>query len=223
MAGRRPSAARRTRTWRAAGACRARSGGPASSSRARCPTRSSRTRTCCRRCSRRPASPTSSRSSRRATRRARRPSRSTSTATTCCRAGRARRKTNPRRGFFYWSDDGDLMALRFDNWKAISWSSAATGMGVWQEPFVPLRFPKIFNLRSDPFERGDVDGSMFYEKWLPIACSCSYRPRRSSANSSRRSRSSHRARSRQLQHRRGAGKGRESREAPGHRERRGVK
>ena len=39
------------------------------------------------------------------------------------------------------------------------------GMGVWQEPFVTLRFPKLFNLRSDPFERADEDSKMFYEKW----------------------------------------------------------
>lgn len=38
-------------------------------------------------------------------------------------------------------------------------------MAVWQEPFVPLRFPKLFNLRSDPFERADEDGTMFYAKW----------------------------------------------------------
>ena len=38
-------------------------------------------------------------------------------------------------------------------------------MAVWQEPFVPLRFPKLFNLRSDPFERADEDATMFYQKW----------------------------------------------------------
>ena len=42
----------------------------------------------------------------------------------------------------------------------------AAGLGVWREPLVSLRVPKLYNLRSDPFERGDVDGSMFYDKWM---------------------------------------------------------
>ena len=42
----------------------------------------------------------------------------------------------------------------------------AHGLGVWQEPLVPLRVPKLFNLRSDPFERGDEDASVFYDKWM---------------------------------------------------------
>ncbi len=75
-------------------------------------------------------------------------------------------RENPRRGFIYWSDDGDLMALRVDDWKATFMEQRGHGVGVWQEPLVPLRVPKIYNLRSDPFERGDLDGSMFYDKWL---------------------------------------------------------
>jgi len=75
-------------------------------------------------------------------------------------------KENPRKGFIYWSDDGDLVALRVGNWKATFMEQRATGLGVWREPFVSMRIPKIYNLRSDPFERGDVDGSMFYDKWM---------------------------------------------------------
>jgi arylsulfatase len=75
-------------------------------------------------------------------------------------------KENPRKGFLYWSDDGDLMALRVAQWKATFMEQRAHGVGVWQEPLVSLRVPKIYNLRSDPFECGDVDGSMFYDKWL---------------------------------------------------------
>jgi len=75
-------------------------------------------------------------------------------------------KESPRKGFFYWSDDGDLMALRFQNWKIHFTEQRAHGLGVWQEPFVSLRAPKIFNLRSDPFERADVDATMFYGKWM---------------------------------------------------------
>ena len=73
--------------------------------------------------------------------------------------------TNPRKGFFYWSDDGDLLAVRYENWKLHFMEQRAHGMSVWQEPFVTLRFPKLFNLRSDPFERGDEDATMFYQKW----------------------------------------------------------
>jgi arylsulfatase len=75
-------------------------------------------------------------------------------------------KENPRRGFIYWSDDGDLMALRVDDWKATFVEQRGHGLGVWREPLVKLRAPKIYNLRSDPFERGDVDASMFYDKWM---------------------------------------------------------
>jgi arylsulfatase len=75
-------------------------------------------------------------------------------------------KDNPRKAFLYWSDDGDLMALRVNHWKVHFMEQRAHGIGVWQEPFVSLRVPKIFNLRSDPCERGDEDGSMFYDKWM---------------------------------------------------------
>lgn len=75
-------------------------------------------------------------------------------------------KENPRKGLIYWSDDGDLIAKRVGNWKANFMEQRADGVAVWQEPFVHIRTPKLFNLRSDPFERGDVDGTMFYYKWF---------------------------------------------------------
>ena len=75
-------------------------------------------------------------------------------------------KENPRKGFLYWSDDGDLMAIRVQNWKANFIEQRKEGFEVWSEPFVSLRVPKIFNLRSDPFERADVDADMFYAKWM---------------------------------------------------------
>ena len=75
-------------------------------------------------------------------------------------------KENPRKGFLYWSDDGDLMALRVGNWKAVFMEQRAHGVGVWQEPLVALRVPLIYNLRSDPFERASEDASMFYDKWM---------------------------------------------------------
>lgn len=75
-------------------------------------------------------------------------------------------KENPRKGFLYWSDDGDLMALRVSHWKVTFLEQRGHGLGVWREPMVALRAPKLFNLRSDPFERGDEDGSMFYDRWM---------------------------------------------------------
>ena len=64
----------------------------------------------------------------------------------------------PRPGLVYFSDDGDVLALRFDNWKVVFMEQRVQGtLGIWSEPFVALRVPKLFNLRTDPFERADVD------------------------------------------------------------------
>jgi arylsulfatase len=71
---------------------------------------------------------------------------------------------DPRHEFFYWNDDGSLVALRYDNWKIVFQEQRAHGFDVWQEPFVPLRLPKIFNLRSDPFEEADHIG-IDYSHW----------------------------------------------------------
>ncbi len=70
----------------------------------------------------------------------------------------------PRREFLYWSDDGDLLALRYNPWKLVFMEQRAHGFDVWQEPFVRLRFPKLFNLRMDPFERADREG-IGYPQW----------------------------------------------------------
>jgi arylsulfatase len=64
-------------------------------------------------------------------------------------------KDPPREGFLYWSDDGDLMAIRVKHWKVSFLEQNHQGIGVWQGDFTNLRAPKIFNLRSDPFERAD--------------------------------------------------------------------
>jgi len=73
-------------------------------------------------------------------------------------------KESPRKGFLYWSDDGDLMALRVNQYKVVFAEQRSTGLDVWREPLSPLRVPKIFNLRSDPFERGDE--SFKYDDWM---------------------------------------------------------
>ena len=74
-------------------------------------------------------------------------------------------KENPRKGFLYWSDDGDLFALRYQQWKVTFVEQRAHGLAVWFEPPVSMRGPHIYNLRSDPFERASEDASMFYDKW----------------------------------------------------------
>ena len=70
---------------------------------------------------------------------------------------------NPRPGFLYWSDEGELMALRYGNWKVHFAEQRAEGLNAWQEPLVQLRFPKLFNIRTDPFENAEV--SFAYEEW----------------------------------------------------------
>jgi len=70
----------------------------------------------------------------------------------------------PRREFFYFTDDGDLAALRVDDWKVMFLEQRAEGFDVWAEPFVALRLPRIFNLRSDPLERA-IHESWGYQKW----------------------------------------------------------
>jgi arylsulfatase len=72
--------------------------------------------------------------------------------------------TSPREGFIYFSDDGDVLAIRAHHWKVHFMEQRARSIGVWQEPFSPLRVPKLFNLRADPFEVGD--GSILYDKWV---------------------------------------------------------
>ena len=69
-----------------------------------------------------------------------------------------------RKEFFYWTDDGGLAGLRYGNWKLAFMEQRAHGFDVWQEPMVTLRLPKLFNLRTDPFERADHEG-MGYSKW----------------------------------------------------------
>ena len=74
---------------------------------------------------------------------------------------------SPREGYFYFSDDGDLVALRFDNWKLVFMEQRAAGtLQIWSEPFTALRIPKLFNLRTDPFERADITSNSYYDWFL---------------------------------------------------------
>jgi len=68
------------------------------------------------------------------------------------------------RARFYFNDDGSLVALRYDQWKLVFAEQRAHGFDVWQDPFVPLRLPKLFNLRSDPFETADHE-AIDYGRW----------------------------------------------------------
>ena len=70
-----------------------------------------------------------------------------------------------RREFFYWTDDGNLAGLRFDQYKVVFMEQPAHGLEVWMQPLIPLRAPKIFNLRSDPFERAEHEAGG-YDKWF---------------------------------------------------------
>jgi arylsulfatase A-like enzyme len=73
-------------------------------------------------------------------------------------------KEPPRREFLYWTDEGDLAGLRYDQWKIVFMEQRAHSLNVWQEQLVPLRLPKLFTLRGDPFERADHEG-IDYPRW----------------------------------------------------------
>jgi arylsulfatase len=74
---------------------------------------------------------------------------------------------SPRNSFFYFSDDGDLLALRYDNWKMVFMEQRCRGtLQVWAEPFTSLRVPKLFNLRTDPFEHADSDSNTYFDWFL---------------------------------------------------------
>jgi arylsulfatase len=70
----------------------------------------------------------------------------------------------PRKEMFYFTDDGSLSALRYNDWKLQFSEQRAHGFDVWQEPLVTMRLPKLFNLRRDPFERADHE-AMGYKRW----------------------------------------------------------
>jgi arylsulfatase len=70
---------------------------------------------------------------------------------------------SPRKDFFYFNDDGSLVALRYNQWKLVFAEQRAEGGGVWEEPFVTLRLPKLYNIRSDPFET--ADHTFEYWRW----------------------------------------------------------
>ncbi|MFY3742535.1 arylsulfatase [Anaeromyxobacter sp. Red801] len=75
-------------------------------------------------------------------------------------------KESPRDAFFYVSDDGDLLAIRFGDWKLSYAEQRTKRMQCWSDPFVPLRMPKLYNLRRDPFERADEESNTYWDWFI---------------------------------------------------------
>jgi arylsulfatase len=76
-------------------------------------------------------------------------------------------KESPRKLFVYISDDGDILAIRFDNWKIVFMEQRCKGtLQVWSEPFIRLRLPKLYNLRTDPYEFADTTSNTYYEWFI---------------------------------------------------------
>ncbi len=76
----------------------------------------------------------------------------------------------PRKGFIYFDDDGNLVALRAGNWKSVFMEQRCQGtLGIWGEPFTALRIPKLYNLRTDPFERADITSNTYWDWYLSKA------------------------------------------------------
>jgi arylsulfatase len=73
---------------------------------------------------------------------------------------------SPRREFVYFNDDGDLVGLRYENWKMVFEEQRTAGtLAIWIDPFTKLRTPKIFDLHADPYERADITSNTYYD-WL---------------------------------------------------------
>jgi arylsulfatase len=77
---------------------------------------------------------------------------------------------SPREGFIYFDDDGNLVAVRMNNWKFVFLEQRCEGtLRIWMEPFTVLRTPKAFNLRTDPLERADITSNTYYDWFLSKA------------------------------------------------------
>ena len=74
-------------------------------------------------------------------------------------------KESPRHEFMYVNDDGQVVALRYNAWKAVFLENRGVGFGVWREPFTELRVPLLFNLRRDPFEKAQHNANI-YNDWF---------------------------------------------------------
>jgi arylsulfatase len=78
-------------------------------------------------------------------------------------------KESPRKSFMYANDDGQIVAMRYDAWKAVFLENRGQAFGVWREPFTELRVPLLFNLRRDPFERAQHNSNTYNDWFLDRA------------------------------------------------------
>jgi arylsulfatase len=78
---------------------------------------------------------------------------------------RGEAENSPRQNFFYVNDDGQVVAIRYDDWKVVFLENRGQAFGVWREPFTPLRVPLLFNLRRDPFEKAQHNSNT-YDDWF---------------------------------------------------------
>jgi arylsulfatase len=81
-------------------------------------------------------------------------------------------KESPRKEFIYVNDDGQVVALRYEPWKAVFLENRGIAFGVWREPFTELRVPLLFNLRRDPFERAQHNANTYDDWFLAHAFVC---------------------------------------------------
>ncbi len=75
-------------------------------------------------------------------------------------------KSSPRKEFFYVNDDGQVVAIRLGDWKAVFLENRADAFQIWREPFTELRLPLLFNLRRDPFEKAQIDANNYHDWFL---------------------------------------------------------
>lgn len=74
---------------------------------------------------------------------------------------------SPREEFFYFSDDGDLTGLRYDNWKVVFAQQREPGtLALWGEPFVKTRIPWLYNLRTDPYEKASITSNTYWDWYI---------------------------------------------------------
>jgi arylsulfatase len=78
-------------------------------------------------------------------------------------------KDSPRKEFMYVNDDGQVVAIRYDDWKAVFLENRGQAFGVWREPFTELRVPLLFNLRRDPFEKAQHNSNTYNDWFLDRA------------------------------------------------------
>lgn len=75
-------------------------------------------------------------------------------------------RSSPRKEFFYVNDDGQVVAIRLGDWKAVFLENRADAFQIWREPFTQLRVPLLFNLRRDPFEKAQIDANNYHDWFL---------------------------------------------------------